>query len=185
MKPRLETADHQPPAAERDPRWRQRAACTDHDPETWFPVVLESGISSHRNPAVREAVHICQSCPVAQECLQWADTNGIRHGIWGGRTPQERARPATTTTVRLGRCRTCRTMFDTNGGRRSYCSSECRPTGGRAWDAHDSAILAELAALGLSDLEIGKRLDRTRSSICTQRTKLGIPPGLSLTAKED
>jgi WhiB family redox-sensing transcriptional regulator len=34
----------------------------------------------------------CTSCVVRQECLDYAITNNIVDGVWGGLTPQERRR---------------------------------------------------------------------------------------------
>jgi WhiB family redox-sensing transcriptional regulator len=40
------------------------------------------------NPtAARE---ICAECPVAVECLEYAETNNERHGVWAGRSPRRR-----------------------------------------------------------------------------------------------
>lgn len=36
------------------------------------------------------AKSICQSCPVRQECLDYALSEEIWHGIWGGLTERER-----------------------------------------------------------------------------------------------
>lgn len=60
--------------------WMTRAACTSADPEEWFP---EQGSSS------RAAKKICSTCPVVNECLQFAlDHN--EYGIWGGTSRRER-----------------------------------------------------------------------------------------------
>jgi hypothetical protein len=40
------------------------------------------------NPtAARE---ICAECPVAVECLEYAEANNERHGVWAGRSPRAR-----------------------------------------------------------------------------------------------
>ena len=71
------------------PDWRTRAACQGRNPETFFP-----------HPADRDsedaAVAICRRCPVRTDCLAEAmdaETYRLtsdRHGIWGGKTPQQR-----------------------------------------------------------------------------------------------
>ena len=71
------------------PDWRTRAACLDRDPETFFP-----------HPSDRdgedEAVAVCRRCPVEADCLDEAmdaetyRSTSDRHGIWGGKTPQQR-----------------------------------------------------------------------------------------------
>ncbi len=46
----------------------------------------------HTDADVREAKALCLSCPVMQECRDWALANSslTTHGIWGGLTPQQR-----------------------------------------------------------------------------------------------
>ena len=71
------------------PDWRTRAACLDRDPETFFP---------HRSDrdGEDEAVAVCRRCPVEADCLDEAmdaetyRSTSDRHGIWGGKTPQQR-----------------------------------------------------------------------------------------------
>jgi WhiB family transcriptional regulator, redox-sensing transcriptional regulator len=62
-------------------RWRELAACRGADLELFFP-----GRGESADPARR----ICTSCPVRQPCLDYAITNRIVHGIWGGLTERER-----------------------------------------------------------------------------------------------
>jgi WhiB family redox-sensing transcriptional regulator len=59
------------------PTWMARAACADAavDPELFFPGI--GGSTAH-------ALAICRRCPVRLECRNYANTNGERHGIWGG-----------------------------------------------------------------------------------------------------
>lgn len=40
----------------------------------------------------RQAKAMCFDCPVRQDCLDFAQTNGIRYGIWGGTSERERRR---------------------------------------------------------------------------------------------
>jgi WhiB family redox-sensing transcriptional regulator len=62
-------------------RWRELAACRGADLNLFFP---ERGESA--GPARR----VCAACPVRQPCLDYAITNRITHGIWGGLTERER-----------------------------------------------------------------------------------------------
>lgn len=66
------------------PDWMADARCalSGLDPETWFP---------ERQPTVKAiAKRICQTCPVRQECLDFADQEGYDDGIWGGLDRDER-----------------------------------------------------------------------------------------------
>jgi WhiB family transcriptional regulator, redox-sensing transcriptional regulator len=80
-------------SSERD--WRLRAACLDADPELFFP-------EGSRGPALESAARakqICAACPVWARCLDWALTHAAHHGVWGGRTEDERRRTRATSPV--------------------------------------------------------------------------------------
>jgi WhiB family redox-sensing transcriptional regulator len=62
-------------------RWRELAACRGADLKVFFP-----GRGESAGPARR----VCAACPVRQQCLDYAITNRISHGIWGGLTERER-----------------------------------------------------------------------------------------------
>jgi WhiB family redox-sensing transcriptional regulator len=62
-------------------RWRERAACRGARIEVFFP-----GRGETAGPA-RQA---CALCPVCQQCLEFAVSNRIVYGIWGGLTGPER-----------------------------------------------------------------------------------------------
>lgn len=81
--------------AAREPEdWRLDAACRDWDHELqgdpWHP---DSDLPS----AYDDARRICGGCPVAQACLdaafsaESASPGALRHGMYGGTTPAERA----------------------------------------------------------------------------------------------
>ena len=61
--------------------WMRQAVCASADPEEWFP---EKGAKSVR------AKSICQTCPVIDECLQYALDNRL-DGIWGGTSTRQRS----------------------------------------------------------------------------------------------
>jgi WhiB family redox-sensing transcriptional regulator len=62
--------------------WQNRAACSQQDPEAFFP---EKGGS----PQI--AKQVCLSfCDVRDECLAYALSNDERFGVWGGLTERER-----------------------------------------------------------------------------------------------
>jgi WhiB family redox-sensing transcriptional regulator len=62
-------------------RWRELAACRGVDLDLFFPERGESAESARR---------VCARCPVRQPCLDYAITNRIVHGVWGGLTERER-----------------------------------------------------------------------------------------------
>lgn len=74
------------PTTQRAKDWRDQAACRTEDPELFFP----KGDSGPWLPAIEEAKNVCRRCPSAGACLQFALTEGIDSGIFGGLTEQER-----------------------------------------------------------------------------------------------
>ena len=70
------------PAAGSDLGWQGRALCaTSGSPDDWFPDKGSPPASVRRT---------CADCPVRAECLAYALENGIRYGIWGGLSDDER-----------------------------------------------------------------------------------------------
>ncbi len=66
--------------------WRGRAACTDEDPELFFPI-------GTTGPAVEQAdaaKRVCAVCDVREECLEFALATNQDAGVWGGLTEDER-----------------------------------------------------------------------------------------------
>jgi WhiB family redox-sensing transcriptional regulator len=62
-------------------RWRELAACRGTDLGVFFPDRGESA-----GPARR----VCAACPLRQACLDYAISNRIAYGVWGGLTERER-----------------------------------------------------------------------------------------------
>ena len=62
-------------------RWRELAACRGTGLEVFFP---------SRGESAAPARQVCAACPVRQPCLDYAITNRITHGVWGGLTERER-----------------------------------------------------------------------------------------------
>ncbi len=62
-------------------RWRELAACRGAGLEVFFP-----GRGEPAEPARR----ICARCPVREPCLDYAVSNRIVHGIWGGLAERDR-----------------------------------------------------------------------------------------------
>jgi hypothetical protein len=81
--------------------WRDQAVCrpgNGHDPRLWHPrEPLEWATRQEQRAAQRirhemteEARALCMTCPVRDECLDYALDTGETEGIWGGLTPEER-----------------------------------------------------------------------------------------------
>jgi hypothetical protein len=65
--------------------WQNQALCAETDPELFFGCTGFGGYAAARR--------ICAACEVTAECLAFAlatDETGYEHGVYGGRTPQER-----------------------------------------------------------------------------------------------
>lgn len=62
--------------------WRDHSACRDLTPEPFFDAI-------DRTAAAKA---VCAACPVAAECLDYAQANRIEHGVWGGYDEDERRR---------------------------------------------------------------------------------------------
>ncbi len=75
-----------------DHAWRHQAVCLDEDPELFFP----EGESERYQRQIAAALEVCATCPVSQECLDYALEADQRTGIWGGTTAEQRRR------IRLG-----------------------------------------------------------------------------------
>jgi WhiB family redox-sensing transcriptional regulator len=66
--------------------WRDEAACLHENPELFFPI----GTTGPAVGQVEEAKRVCAGCDVRQDCLEWALTAGVDHGVWGGLDDLER-----------------------------------------------------------------------------------------------
>jgi WhiB family redox-sensing transcriptional regulator len=66
--------------------WRSLAACLDYEPELFFPI----GSTGPALSQLVDAQQVCLSCPVREDCLQWAFDQHIDHGVWGGLSEEQR-----------------------------------------------------------------------------------------------
>lgn len=66
-----------------DDDWRVRAVCAQSDPEIWYP---------NKGGSTRKPKALCLSCPVREECLDYALSHDERFGVWGGFSERERRR---------------------------------------------------------------------------------------------
>jgi WhiB family redox-sensing transcriptional regulator len=62
-------------------RWRDLAACRGAALNLFFP---------ERGESAEPARRVCAACPVRQPCLDYAISNRITYGVWGGLTERER-----------------------------------------------------------------------------------------------
>lgn len=65
------------------PDWFDRAACRGLDPDLFFP---------ERGQPTRPAKRVCERCPVRVECLDYAQANFEKFGVWGGLSERARRR---------------------------------------------------------------------------------------------
>ena len=61
--------------------WAAFAVCRDRDPDAFFPLTPEGE---------RDAMRVCQGCPVQMDCLEFALEAKVRFGVWGGMTEKQR-----------------------------------------------------------------------------------------------
>ena len=119
----------------------QAPAGGEDDPNAWFPdarCAPAPGATPEEIEAVQDiffpgqgvstepARAICRECPVQPECLDYALTERIKHGIFGGMSERER-RKIRSATKRV-KCLECGIVFPTgNGGGtiRKTCSELC------------------------------------------------------------
>jgi WhiB family redox-sensing transcriptional regulator len=66
------------------PHWMGKAACRGLGFDAWFS-------TDEVGEEAEVARRICAGCPVRPECLDYALDCSIRHGLWGGLSPRERA----------------------------------------------------------------------------------------------
>lgn len=81
--------------------WRHKAACLTEDPDLFFPV----GNTGPALQQIEDAKKVCLVCIVREQCLAWALENGQDHGVWGGKSEDERRamkRRAARTRLRSG-----------------------------------------------------------------------------------
>jgi len=62
--------------------WRDDAACQDSDPEAWFPLSADPRHSA-------DALAVCRTCPVLDDCRDWAIATRQEYGVWGGLTEDQ------------------------------------------------------------------------------------------------
>lgn len=66
--------------------WKTQGECTKFDLELMFPI----GTTGPAALQIQAAKAVCAVCPVAAECLRWAEEQHEYYGVWGGLTEEER-----------------------------------------------------------------------------------------------
>ena len=68
--------------------WQSEGACKNMDTSIFFYEDNERG--QEKDLREKTAKAICDTCPVINECLEFALQIKEDYGIWGGTTPEER-----------------------------------------------------------------------------------------------
>lgn len=66
-------------------RWVDQGSCLNYDPDIFYPEPYGGGRGHSMERISATAIKVCGGCPVVKECDQWAEANGIEHGVWGGK----------------------------------------------------------------------------------------------------
>lgn len=66
-----------------DTTWMTDGRCKELPPELFFP---SDGVG------VERARRVCKNCCVRDDCLEYALSQRIDHGVWGGTSERERKR---------------------------------------------------------------------------------------------
>lgn len=66
-----------------DEEWKEEGLCRSYPPSAFFP---SDGVG------VIAARQVCSQCGVQSQCLEYALSNRIEHGVWGGCSERERRR---------------------------------------------------------------------------------------------
>lgn len=63
--------------------WMDDGACTETDPDAFFP---------DKGDSTAAAKSVCAGCTVVEQCLRYALETDTRFGVWGGLSSLERSR---------------------------------------------------------------------------------------------
>ena len=97
--------------------WRAQAACRGDERPLWMWFPGRGDMKTQR-----KAQAICQACPVADECREYALRHRVREGLWGNLTGRQRRDLRMVPKA----CSHCAAEFQPDTERRRYCSDECR-----------------------------------------------------------
>jgi WhiB family redox-sensing transcriptional regulator len=74
------------PATYNSEEWREQGSCRTLNTAMFFPI----GQTGEAEVKIARAKRVCLTCPVRQECLEFAVTTNQEYGIWGGHSEEER-----------------------------------------------------------------------------------------------
>jgi len=78
-----------PPIARED--WMGAGSCVGAaDPELWFPPRKTGGRPWMRRKDAAQAISVCMTCPVRQDCGNFAIGEPALVGVWGAMTDDDR-----------------------------------------------------------------------------------------------
>ncbi len=66
--------------------WRAFGSCRTLATDLFFPI----GQTGEAEVKIARAKKVCVTCPVRQECLEFAVTTNQEYGVWGGQSEEER-----------------------------------------------------------------------------------------------
>ncbi len=66
--------------------WRELGSCRALDTALFFPI----GQTGDAEVKIARAKKVCVTCPVRQQCLEFAITTNQEYGVWGGHDEEER-----------------------------------------------------------------------------------------------
>lgn len=70
--------------------WQQDGLCRTQGQDLFFYDDMERG--PEKDMKIEAAVAICNQCPVAKQCLDFAMSTDQNYGVWGGQTEEARAK---------------------------------------------------------------------------------------------
>lgn len=72
------------------PEWVDDAVCGQVDGDLFFPEGRGGSVQAVKMLCDGDPNHNRPACPVREMCLEYAVSNHINHGIWGGTSPRTR-----------------------------------------------------------------------------------------------
>lgn len=136
--------------------WIEQAACSDADVGLFYDQGSERAMAPSLTDL--EAIAVCNACPVIEQCLKAALDRDERWGIWGGKTPTQRAemagRPKKTRVKREPMPKPVRKQNAPGSMRRSSRTIPC-PDCGKDMDGRATRCLPCSHAARVIDIDHG------------------------------